>query len=123
MNKTTEERIAAQTAKTLALMCVRNTHLENIHSGASPITRTGDFSDVRVIDGEGREIPWTEVSRINDDEMRRIMKQVVNRLYTWFIKTEDLGFHTRLQRWIQSTEKWDAPELDEVFMRMIAQDS
>jgi hypothetical protein len=122
MNRNAEERVAAQTAKALALMCVRNTYLESIHSGQSPVTKTGDFSDVKVIDAEGREIPWTEVSRISDDEMGRLMKQVVNRLYTWFIKTEDLGFHTRLGRWLQATELWDAPELDEVLMRMIAQD-
>jgi hypothetical protein len=123
MNGNTEVRIAARTAKTLALMCVRNTFLESIHSGRSPISKAGDFSDVKVIDAERRAIPWTEVSRISDDEMQRFMKQVVNRLYTWFIKTEDLGFHTRLRHWLQATEQWDAPELDDVLLRMIAQDS
>lgn len=51
MNKETEERIAAQTAKILALMCVRNTYLESIHSGQSPVSKTGDFSDVKIIEG------------------------------------------------------------------------
>ena len=120
MHKKAEQPIAAQTAKTLAVMCVRNTHLEDLHAGISPVSKTGDYSDVKVIDGEGRQIPWTELSRISDDEMRQLMKQVVNRLYTWFVKTEDLAFHNRLERWISGTQKWDDPELDEVFMEMIA---
>lgn len=119
MHKKTEERIAAQTAKTLAVMCVRNTYLEEIHARRSLVSKTGDYSDVKVIDGEGKEIPWTEVSRIDDDEMKKFMKQVVNRLYTWFIKTEDLGFHERLKLWVARTASWDEPVLDEVFMRMI----
>lgn len=104
-------------------MCVRNTYLEEVHSGQSPVSKTGDFSDVFVIDAEGSRIAWTEVSKISDDEMRRFLKQVVNRLYTWLLKTEDLGFHTRLRRWVQATEGWDTPELDDVLMRIIAQDS
>jgi hypothetical protein len=34
------------------------------------VTRSGDYSDVRVIDAEGREIPWNHVSRISQDEMK-----------------------------------------------------
>ena len=119
MHKKTEQRIAAQTAKALAIMCVRNTCLEDMHAGISPVSKTGDYSDVKVIDGEGREIPWAELSRINDDEISRLMKQVVNRLYTWFVKTEDLAFHARLQSWLQGIQRWDDPELDAVFIEMI----
>ena len=119
MNKKTEQRIAAQTAKALAMMCVRNTCLEEFHEGITPVSRTGDYSDIKVIDGEGREIPWSQLSRLNDDEMRQLMKEVVNRLYTWFVKTEDLAFHARLQTWLQGIQRWDEPELDAVFMAMI----
>ena len=122
MNEKEQERIAAQTAKALAMMCVRNTFLEDIHAGRVPVSRTGDYSDVKVIDADGREIPWPDVSRISDEEMRRLMKQVVNRLYTWFVKTDDLAFHSRLRLWIQSTGQWDQPELDEVFLRMTQED-
>ena len=50
MNKDDEKRIAAMMAKTLAMMCVRNTGLETLHSGIVPVTHAGDYSDVRVID-------------------------------------------------------------------------
>jgi transposase len=33
-----------------------------------------DYSDVIVLDADGRRIPWTEVSRINDIEMRDLMR-------------------------------------------------
>lgn len=122
MNEKEQERIAAQAAKALAMMCVRNTYLEEVHAGPTPVSETGDYSDVTVVDAHGRQIPWPEVSRISDDEMRRIMKQVVNRLYTWFVKTDDLAFHSRLRLWMQSTGQWDQPELDEVFLRMIEED-
>ncbi len=40
----------ADLAKFMAMMCIRNTMLEDIHAGLTPVTRTGDYSDVIVID-------------------------------------------------------------------------
>ena len=63
-------------AKLLAVMGVRNnTDLENLHSGFSPRTDTGDFSDVKVLTPHG-EIEWCKVSRINDVEMRLLMLSI-----------------------------------------------
>lgn len=42
MRKKDEERIAAKLAKVMAVMCVRNTKLENLHAGLVPVTKTGD---------------------------------------------------------------------------------
>lgn len=52
-------------AKRMAAACVRRGFLEELHAGVTPITRPGDDSDVKVIDAEGREIPWNQVSRIS----------------------------------------------------------
>ena len=71
MNEDNEERIAAHLAKTMAMMCARNTMLEGIYAGPPPVTRTGDYSDVMVIDADGREIPWPDVSHFDDDTMRK----------------------------------------------------
>lgn len=73
MNHDDEKRIAAKLAKIMAMLCVRNTQLETLHAGLTPITRTGDYSDVFVLDADGRRIPWTEVSRFDEDEMRALM--------------------------------------------------
>ena len=48
--------------RTMALTCFRNSKLEDIHAGRTPVTRTGDYSDVTVIDADGRRVPWPEVS-------------------------------------------------------------
>ncbi len=67
MSKNDEERIAARLAKIMAMMCVRNSRLEDLHAGPVPVTHTGDYSDVFVVDADGRRIPWPDVSRIDDD--------------------------------------------------------
>lgn len=70
MDREDEKRIAAMMAKTLAMMCVRNTGLETLHAGIVPVTHAGDYSDVRVIDADGREISWNDVSHLDDDQIR-----------------------------------------------------
>ncbi|MBF0340757.1 MAG: hypothetical protein HQL95_07300 [Magnetococcales bacterium] len=115
MNERDEQRIAARLAKMLALLCVRNTRLESLHAGRVPVSRTGDFSDVRVIDADGNEIPWTEVSHLDDTEMKALMKQIVNRLYTFQLRADDPDFRRMLDRWAPVAGKWDEPEIDEFY--------
>ena len=119
MNEDDEERIAAHLAKTMAMMCVRNTMIEDIHAGLTPVTRTGDYSDVMVIDADGRKIPWPEVSHFGDDTMRDLMKQVVNRLYTFQLLAGDPGFQNWMARWETVARKWDEPDLDAGFLKAV----
>ena len=56
MSPADEDRIAAQLARVMAVACVRNTQLEDLHSGRVPVSRTGDGSDVIVEDAEGNRI-------------------------------------------------------------------
>ena len=119
MNEDDEERIAAHLAKTMAMMCVRNTMIEDIHAGLTPVTRTGDYSDVMVIDADRRKIPWPEVSHFGDDTMRDLMKQVVNRLYTFQLLAGDPGFQNWMARWETVARKWDEPDLDAGFLKAV----
>ena len=112
MNDEAEKRIAAQLAKAMAMICVRNSRLEDLHAGQVPVTRTGDWSDVVVIDADGNRIPWAEVSRIDDDEMRALMRDVVNRLYTFHLKPEDSALRAEIERWMAVASRWDEPDLD-----------
>jgi hypothetical protein len=121
MDETDAKRIAGNLAKIMGLMCVRNTMIEDIHAGVVPVSKTGDYSDVVVVDATGRKIPWTEVSHFDDDAMRSLMQQVVNRLYTFHLKTDDIGFHNLITRWTSIAKTWDDPELDEIFLREIEQ--
>lgn len=107
-----ERQIAAVMAKAMALICVRNTRLENLHAGPGVVSHTGDYSDVIVTDATGRQIPWSEVSRISDDEMRELMREIVNRLYTFQLRVSEEEFRNYLDRQLTSTRNWDEPRLD-----------
>ncbi|MBF0153995.1 MAG: hypothetical protein HQL64_09680 [Magnetococcales bacterium] len=115
MSKQFEQRMVANLAKMMAMLCVRNTRLEDLHAGRVPVSRTGDFSDVRVIDADGNEIPWTEVSHLDDAKMKALMKQIVNRLYTFHLKSDDNNFQRMLDRWAPVAGRWDEPEIDEFY--------
>jgi hypothetical protein len=79
-----DHELLKRLAKYIALYSFRNTHLETLHSGISPDSKTGDFSDVKVVSPFG-EIPWQEVSRLNDDEMKALMIDVVNSTYATMV--------------------------------------
>lgn len=116
MNKETEKLIAAKLAKTMAMLCVRNTHLETIHAGKTPVTRTGEWSDVTVVDADGTRIPWNDVSRIADDEMRDLMRDIVNRLYTFHLCADEPGLQAEIERWMAVAGQWDEPEIDTMML-------
>lgn len=94
------------------MLCVRNTQLETLHAGLGPTTRTGDYSDVFFVDADGRRIPWSEVSRIDDAEMRQLMQEIVNRLYTFHLCADDPKLRAQIERWMGVWSKWDEPEID-----------
>ena len=91
---------------------MRYTQLEKLHAGLGPITRTADYSDVFVVDADGRRIPWSDVSRIDDAEMRALMQDIVNRLYTFHLEANDPKLQATIERWMGAATKWDEPEID-----------
>ena len=116
MKQEDKERIAASLAKVMAMMCVRNTGLEALHAGVVPATQTGDYSDVFVLDAEGRKIPWADASRIDDYQMRALMREVVNRLYTFHVSCDDPEFLKLAEKWMTVAGNWDEPEIDRKFL-------
>ena len=100
-------------------MCVRNTKLEDTHAGISPVCRTGDYSDVTVIDADGRRIPWPAVSHFDSDTMRAPMRQIVDFLYTFQVKAGNPHFQAIMERWAADARGWRAPKLDKDFMKAI----
>ena len=76
----TDPVLQQRLAKVLVLRCFRNSVLEDLHAGIVPDSKHGDHSDVVVHTSFG-EIPWNEVSRLNDAEMQALMIDVVNRTY------------------------------------------
>jgi hypothetical protein len=84
-----------------------------------PVTQTGDYSDVFVLDAEGRKIPWADASRIDDYQMRALMREVVNRLYTFHVSCDDPEFLKLAEKWMTVAGNWDEPEIDRKFLGAI----
>ncbi|MDH3601204.1 MAG: hypothetical protein OEU26_16415 [Candidatus Tectomicrobia bacterium] len=82
--------IAEKLAQMLALHCVRNTSLEDLHAGIFPDSKTGDYTDVKVVSPYG-EIPWNRLGRISDEEMKPLMEEIMDRLYTFLLLMLDRG--------------------------------
>lgn len=76
----TDPVIQKRLAKHIALRCFRNSVLENLHAGKIPDSKSGDFTDV-VVRTPSREIPWNELSRFDNAEMKLLMVNVVNHTY------------------------------------------
>jgi hypothetical protein len=117
MSNKPQQQYSARLAKALAVLCVRHTFLENLHAGEAVVSKAGDFSDVKVVTSD-REIPWNEVSRISQEEMKTLMKQVVDKLYTVLMSLEneeamDLVF----RRGHDYTHHWDDPEFLPTFLK------
>src|SRR5260370_39155058 len=102
------QAIAKRLALGMAVLCVRNTSIEDIHAGIAPHSQAGDFSDAKVVTPDG-EIPWNRLSRISDDEMREFMKQVVDRIYIVLLRSDDPEFVERRDPNRRGTTKeWNA---------------
>jgi hypothetical protein len=110
-----EKESQAEFAKIIVAACVRRGYLEKLHEGITPVTHAGDYSDVKIIDADGREIPWSRVSRINDHEMRLLISGIVDRVHTFLARTlfcagEDEAFLKAINRTaVPWTKGWDDP--------------
>ncbi len=49
-----------------AVICVRNTRIEDLHAGTVPISYAGDYSDVLVMDPDDWHIAWPDASHMDD---------------------------------------------------------
>ena len=102
-----------QLAKYLVLQCFRNSMLEDLHAGISPSSASGDYTDVSVSSPYG-VIPWRKVSRLNDDEMKRLMIDVVDRAYRFIHTLFDESTGGELLRCPAQRDplpQWKNPEL------------
>lgn len=112
-----DDRVWSDLARAFALLAVRNTLLEELHAGKMPDTVVGDYSDVKVVTPT-KEIPWSELSRFDDAEMKRLMKQVVDKLYTCFQAMHDPEKHEGFERLVgvglRDAAAWDPAVSDRV---------
>lgn len=114
--KDTDTSRAALLAKSIAALCVRNTFLEDLHSGTTPSSQSGDYSDVKVVTPYG-EIPWHKLSRFSDAEMKRLMMEIVDKIYTFLCRQEEPEFLAAFLRMGEMyAARWDEPRMAERFV-------
>ena len=107
-----EPALQKRLAKYLVQRCFRNSTLEDLHAGIAPDSKAGDCSDVVVVTPFG-EIPWPQVSRLDDREMKALMIDVVQRAYQFIqeLFDEDLGGQLLLRLAERDpVPQWENPE-------------
>jgi hypothetical protein len=97
-------------AKLITLHCVRNTFLERLHAGTFPSSQTGDYSDVKVVSPYG-DIAWNRLGRIDDDEMKKLVKEIVNKIFTFLLYFQQEPLPSSLV----FPSGWDAAQIDNEF--------
>ena len=60
------------------------------------------------------DIPWGNLSRISDSEMKALMIEVVDRVFTFLQHTEELAGGP-----LGGAAQWDRPKLNEALMRTV----
>ena len=90
----------------------RHSGLEDLHAGVFPTSAIGDYSDVKVVTPYG-EIAWADLSRLDDSEMKALMIQTVNRVYTLLTHPEPFSK-------LMAAGRWNTPELDPGMMDAVA---
>lgn len=107
-----QEAWRAALTLTLVETGVRHSRLEELHTGTAPASAVGDYSDVKVVTPYG-EIPWSQVSRLCDEEMKGLMIEVVDRVYT-------LLSHPEPFLRLMGARAWNKPALDPAMMDAVA---
>jgi hypothetical protein len=88
-----------------------------LHAGKSILSSSGDYTDVKVLTPDA-EIPWNDVSRITQAEMKQLMKQVVNKLYTVLMSLDnEEAMHLLFSRGQHYTYHWKEPEFLPTFLK------
>lgn len=119
-----EKTFIQRLSKLLVLQGFRNGPLENIHAGVGPSSKTGDFSDVKVVSPYG-EIPWNDLSRITQEEMRDMMIRAVNVVFTLLWEMIDGPEGNNLINAliaINAVGHWNEPEIDSGMQKIIREE-
>ena len=112
VNETMARRGTAGMAKMMGLMCVADSRLGKLAEGQSPVTRTGDYSDVVVVDADGRIIPWQRAARLDDTEMGQAIREIVDKLYTFLWNMEEPELAALRDHRRDETSDWAGPRED-----------
>lgn len=81
-------------------------------TGKQPASKTGDYSDIAVIDADGNKLAWAEIAKISEKEMEAIKQDVANRIYTFLANMgNELYLDDFSNKGRRKTVNWNEPEL------------
>lgn len=101
-----EKRIAQKMAKALAFMCLNDHFKLPLHSGLSPVSHTGDYTDVIITDAKGRKLVWSQVCRVSYPEREKMMQDVADGIYDFLLNVETEAFARRLEDAYRASTHW-----------------
>ena len=111
--ETASERMArlgaANMAKMMELLRVADSKLGEFGEGERPVTKAGDYSDVVVVDAEGRIVPWQRVAHFDAAEMGRMRREIVDKLFTFLLNFEEPELAALRDHRRDETSKWQRP--------------
>ena len=71
-------------AKMIVANCAVETSLNRLRMGDRVLSKTGDFSDVKIVTPFG-ESPWNNACRITSDEIKNFDQDFLNKVYTFLL--------------------------------------
>ena len=101
-----EKHIAQRMAKALAFMCLNDHFKLPLHSGRSPVSHTGDYTDVVVTDAKGRQMPWNQACRVSYCEREKMMEDVADGIYDFLLNIETETYAKRLEDAYRASVHW-----------------
>jgi hypothetical protein len=110
----TDPVLQKRLANYLVQQCFRHSCLEDLHAGTIPASKAGDYSDLIVRTPFG-EIPWCDLSRFDNTEMRTLMTEAVNRTYKFIHELFDEECGAELLVRLAARDlvpQWENPKLD-----------
>lgn len=104
-----ERLVAKKMAKALAFLCLNKHFKLPLHNGCSPVSKTGDYSDVFITDAEGRQMIWCQACRVSYQEREMMVKDVANGIYDFLLNIETDSYTRRLEDAYLASVHWKEP--------------
>ncbi len=101
-----ERLIAKKMAKALTFLCLNEHFKQPLHNGSVPVSKTGDYTDVFIVDAEGKQTVWSQTCRVAYHEREQMVENVTKGIYDFLINVETESYIHRLKEAYQSCRGW-----------------
>ena len=105
-----ENLVAKKMARALAFMCLNEHFKLPLHSGHSPVSHTGDYSDVTITDAKGRQMAWSHACRVSYHEREKMVSDVADGIYDFLLNIEKEAYARRLEDAYRASVHWKSSD-------------